>query len=262
MLLPKLELVFWVLLAAGWEIAAEPFPHLLLARKHPTRVPVVPSNVTAWQCGSSEAVVRELCEEVRVKQRLSMDYWRIQWSQHDCEVRITGGWLLPWPCYYDMWRHYWETRMDIANWCWGQSQVPWCGVTAFAVVLIILKQGHMWKEASALFDMGEQMGINHLTKWPSVYQTAWFVPMRPDVSPSIYVPGGIGRMDEPTAPYSFGHGSLDNGFFDVHTSSALKPIAEALLPNWETITSEWLNGKSEERLWWATEGLGDGTTRR
>jgi len=141
--------------------------------------------------------------------------------------------------------------MDVANWCWGQPEIPWCGITAFAVVLLMLKQGNsttMWDEAQALFDVAEQVGINQLTHWPSVYQVAWFVPMRPDASPSIYVPRGIGRMDEPTAPYSWGQGSKENGFFDIYASDAIRPLAEKLLPAWDQISKEWKEGAANKRF--------------
>lgn len=207
------------------------------------RILVVPSNATAWTCGSPTDVVRELCEFVLMKQRLSMDYYRAQWREHNCEVLVQGGWRFSWPCYYEMWRHYWETRLDVASWCWGQPEIPYCAVTSVAVVLAMLKQGEMWDEASSLFDYGEQIGINAITTWPSVYQTAWFVPMRPDANPSMYVPNGIGHMKEPTSPWSYGHVSKDDGFFDIWTSSALRPIAEQILPNFETIRSEWLTSE-------------------
>lgn len=234
---------------ADWGVVAVPFPHLKLRNATPYRsVTLYESAVTVWSCDSTSEIVRELCEVTAMKHRLSMDHWRALWGPHDCEARIQGGWIFPWPCYYDMWRHYWEERLNIAVVCWAQETLNWCVITAVAIVLAMLKQGNLWDEAEGLFKVCEQMGITGLTQWPSVYQTAWFVPMRPDASPSIYVPGGIGRMDEPVSPHSFGHVSMDNGFFDPYTSNAIRPIAEALLPNWDTITAEWMSSEVRSEL--------------
>jgi len=265
-----------LLLLAGWpSVEAFKFPHIEMALKKPRsqlRVPLRRSNETAWVCGSFSGgdqppAVSELCELTRKYQMFSMDYFRAQWHEHNCEIRTYDGWMFPDPCYYDMWRHYWESRMDIANYCWGQQEVPWCGITAFAVVLIMLKQGQMWDEAQALFDFGEEIGINAMTQWKTVFQVAWFVPMRPDASPSIYVPGGIGRMDEPVSPYSYGDQSMDNGFFDVWTAEATRPIAEKLLPNIAQIIKEWTEGDARAKFGgpetaWANRGTGDGDWTR
>lgn len=191
-----------------------------------------------WECRSEDQVVHYLCEYVLSSQKVAMEWYRAQWSANLCDVITRDGWFYPWPCYYSMWRFFWEQKAEVATWCWQHNQMTVCTITCFAAVLWMLKQARLWQDAHALWQVGESIGVLAMTNWPSIVQTPWFVPMDTASKMDRYVPGGSGRFDEPVSPYSLDGGPKEDGFFDVHTAPPLRPIAEALKENWPAIRAE------------------------